>query len=225
MFVIMTTFCVIIIGINASLVLRVLRHSDAFSILWLKLLHILAKLPWLAWISFRVILTMMDAGSEELTPVMKALKFGTLDDQKRLLETNTHADPDRTFFTCCEPVGKVLSKPTARDLKNYFEFLSILAKEKASGLNCAQIRSGLLELDAQNKHNLTKSPNAMFRFSWAKGESEKGSYIWQFSLRGIKREGVSNIDEINMLKQIWYPRVIIFRVQAEANFLQISNLL
>ena len=89
--------------------------------------------------------------------------------------------------------------------EKYNEFLGFLAQKQATGLHVAQIRSGLLTHDQDHNHQLTKTVNAMWRLSWAKTESEKVSLLWQFCLRGIKREGVSLLKEINELKKLWYP--------------------
>ena len=146
----------------------------------------------------------VDPDCGDLSPVMKALRFGTFEDQRRLFDSSSQHDPDRVFFTCCLPEdGRMIGKPKNEDLKKYIEFLKILAKERAERLHVAQIRSGLLKMDEEHKHALSKSPNAMWRFSWAKGESEKGSAMWQTALRGIKREATSLIHEINVLKALW----------------------
>ena len=153
--------------------------------------------------------------------VVDALRFGLATNVTKLLHTSILEDPDRVLI----PVSQRFGKRNMEDVMAYIECCKMFATHKFDGLHVAQIREAILSIDSEYKHMLSKSPNAMWRFTWARQESAKLSEIWRMALRGIKRDAFARCDAINRLKQIWYHVVLLvqnhFQITA-SNFLGLA---
>ena len=131
------------------------------------------------------------------------LKSGLAKEIELKKTTSVLEDPDRNLIVLASNVG--IMKPQLGDIERYMSLMEALTMSQITNVYPSHLRAALLEIDEECHYCISKSPNAAWRFGWAKNESVKCSALWGFALRAVKREGGSRSSHISHLRELFYP--------------------